>query len=182
MTRLPDLHLPLPRSGRVEWLGLSAERRSVIQVVDAAFARAGEGLDGDHHGKRRGGLSRRQVTLLQAEHLPVIASLLGQRSVSPTQLRRNVVVSGFPVLALIGRRFRVGGAVLEGTMACTPCARMDETLGPGGFLAVVGHGGICARVVGDGSIAVGDTVGDLEALSPTPGAVFAAILQGMSGG
>ena len=92
----------------------------------------------------------------QAEHLPVVAALAGLPDVSPMTLRRNLVVSGLPLVALKGRRFRIGEVVLEGTGPCDPCSRMEDALGPGGYNAMRGHGGLCARIVSGGRIAVGD--------------------------
>ena len=83
---------------------------------------------------------------------------MGRREPKPAALRRNVVVSGIPLVALKGRRFRIGGVLLEGTDDCDPCSRMEAALGPGGFNAMRGHGGLCARILDGGAIALGDTV------------------------
>ena len=90
---------------------------------------------------------------------------LGSRveAVVPATLRRNLVVSGLPLVALKGRRFRIGEAVFEGTGDCDPCSRMEAALGPGGYNAMRQHGGLCARVIASGSFALGDAV---EPLAP----------------
>lgn len=102
--------------------------------------------------------SKRQVTLIQFEHLAVVASLLGRAEVDPKVLRRNLAVSGINLLALKDRRFRVGEVILAGSGTCEPCSRMEENLGPGGYQAMRGHGGITARVLEGGTIHVGDIV------------------------
>lgn len=156
---LADLMAVLPRSGRVEWIGLRSERRGSITTPREVAAEPGGGLVGDRY---RGRSGKRAVTLLQAEHLPVIAALLGVPAVLPAQLRRNLVISGINLLALRGRRFRIGTVELEGTGPCAPCSRMEETFGPGGYNAVRGHGGITARVVRSGTISIGDAVVAVE--------------------
>ena len=98
------------------------------------------------------------MTLIQAEHLPVIAALLGMDAVDPSALRRNLVISRINLLALKGRRFQVGDAVLSHTGLCQPCSLMEEALGAGGYNAMRGHGGITAAVVEGGRIRVGDSV------------------------
>lgn len=112
------------------------------------------GLTGD----RRDSPGKRAVSLIQWEHLAVIASLMGREAVAPALLRRNIVVSGINLLGLRKAEFRVGGAVLRGTGLCAPCSRMEETLGAGGYTAMRGHGGITAEVVAEGRVGVGDDV------------------------
>lgn len=78
--------------------------------------------------------------------------------VMPAQLRRNLMVEGINLLALKGRRFRIGAAVLEWSGECHPCSRMDEELGIGGYNAMRSHGGITARVIAGAVIRRGDAV------------------------
>lgn len=141
------------RAGRLVGIGLRPARREDVVMIEAAEV-ALSGLVGD----RRARPGKRAVTLIQAEHLPVIASLLGLERVEPAALRRNLVVEGINLLGLRARRFRLGGAVLEGSGLCAPCSRMEETLGPGGYAAVRGHGGITASVVEPGRVALGDAL------------------------
>lgn len=139
--------------GRVVWIGARPGRREPVVPVPFAGIRP-EGLEGD----RRAAPGKRAVTLIQWEHLPVIAALSGFDEVAPETLRRNIAVSGINLLALRNATFRVGRAVLRGTGPCAPCSRMEEALGPGGFNAVRGHGGITAEVVEPGGVALGDAV------------------------
>ncbi|MBP6597194.1 MAG: MOSC domain-containing protein [Arenimonas sp.] len=145
----------LPRPGRVQWIGLRPARDVPMQAVDRVLAEAGRGLQGDRYG---GGSGKRSLTLIQAEHLPVIASLSGLAQIQPATLRRNLVVSGLPLMALKGRRFRIGDVLLEGTAPCDPCSRMEAALGPGGYNAMRGHGGLCARILEGGLIQLGDAL------------------------
>jgi len=148
-----------PRSGKVRWIGLRPAREVAMQEVEVAEAIAGKGLRGDRYASASG---KRGLTLIQAEHLPAIAMLAAQAHLSPATLRRNVVVSGIPLVALKDRRFRIGETLLEGTGECDPCSRMEAALGPGGYNAMRGHGGICARILEGGALRIGDTVTWIE--------------------
>lgn len=153
---LGQLLATLPQTGRVVWIGLRPAVRAPMQIVECARAEAGRGLDGDRWAGRPDGA--RQITLIQAEHLPAIAACVGRQGVEPGLLRRNLVVSGLNLLALKDRRFRIGAAVCAWSGLCQPCSRMETALGPGGWNAMRGHGGITARVLEGGWIRVGDAV------------------------
>ncbi len=152
---LGKLMATLPRKGRVAWIGLRPARKAALKEVDKVEAVAGGGLVGDRYA---GSSGKRGVTLIQAEHLPAIAALSGHASVAPGLLRRNLVIAGIPLVALKGLRFRVGDVVLEGIDSCDPCSRMEAVLGPGGYNAMRGHGGLCARIVEGGTLHLGDAV------------------------
>ena len=148
------------RPGTLCWIGLRPGRRAPMAAVEQALLDPQGGLAGDHYGGRAGGA--RQVTLLQAEHLPVIGACLGRVTVAPELLRRNLVVSGLNLLGLSGRRLRIADAVLEVTGLCHPCSRMEAALGPGGYNAIRGHGGLTARVLEQGLIQCGNAVVRLQ--------------------
>ncbi|HRP71346.1 MAG TPA: MOSC domain-containing protein [Luteimonas sp.] len=154
-TEMYRLMAQFPRAGQVRWIGLRPARDVAMHEVGSAEATAGAGLSGDRYA---GGSGKRGVTLIQAEHLAVIAALSGHAAVAPATLRRNLVVEGIPVAALKGHRFRIGEVLLEGSDDCDPCSRMEAALGPGGYNAMRGMGGLCARILEGGTLRVGDAV------------------------
>lgn len=162
---LPSFMLPIEKKsikyltsqftkpGVVDWIGARPGRRLPLTQVDTVQATAKVGLAGDHYASKGG---KRQVTLILREHITAVASMVGMAEIDPSLLRRNIVVSGINLLALKGKRFRLGTAVLEYTGECHPCSRMEENLGDGGYNAMRGHGGITCRILESGVIGVGD--------------------------
>ena len=145
----------IPQTGKVEWLGVRPSRRAAMSSVNKIEVSESNGLKDDHYSGRD---RKRQVTLIQWEHLDVIASVLAMECITPEILRRNIAVSGINLLALKDQIFRTGQVVLEFTGYCHPCSYIEETLGPGAYNAVRGHGGITARVINGGIINLGDDV------------------------
>lgn len=156
---MAELLSRFPRPGRIEAIVLRPARRA--EVVQAEAAELTEtGLAGDH---ASGG--KRALTLIQAEHLPVVSALAG-RMATPALLRRNLVVSGMKLAALCGARLRLGPeAEVEITGPCAPCSRMEEALREGGYNAVRSHGGWCAAVLRPGLLHAGEPV---TIISPPP--------------
>ena len=141
--------------GTLTWIGLRSERRGQVTPVERAKAIAAKGLEGDHRMDKTPG-SARQVTLISEEFMQQIAHFTGLSTIDPVLLRRNLVVSGINLNALRHQRFQIGEAVFEATALCQPCSRMDAALGKGGVAAMIGHGGLCARILNTGYITVGD--------------------------
>ena len=151
LTPLAEIMSRHAQAGRLAAIGLREARRADMQFVDSAVVTE-SGLAGDH-----GRPGKRAVTLIQAEHLPVIASLVGH-GVTASDLRRNLVISGINLAALRKGAVRIGDVVLTVEGPCPPCSRMEEVLGHGGYNAVRGHGGWYASVAQPGTLRIGDGV------------------------
>lgn len=164
MTDLHTLVRQFPFPGRLDAILLRPARGRPAVRAQACDAVEGFGLEGDRSAKGRGG-GNRQVTLLQSEHLPVVAALLRRADLDPALLRRNLVVSGMNLLAARSLLrdeplyLRLGPeVVLEVNGPCEPCSKMEEVLGEGAYNALRGHGGMTARVVRSGRLEVGQEV------------------------
>lgn len=165
MKTIRELNAPPNVQGRVEAIVVRAAPRDPAHTVPETVALAGIGLADDRLGRRgEAELSTRQVTLIQAEHMAVIAQLARVDAVDPVRLRRNLV-------ALRTAHVQVGDAVLEIMGPCQPCSRMESEIGPGGYAAMRGHGGMTARIISGGAIRVGDAVRAVPPPVPAPAAV-----------
>lgn len=170
------------QAGHITQILLRPARAAPMRAVDSAQALAGRGLVGDRTGDKPavrmagdGAGGKRQITLLQAEHLPVIQALCGLDALPATLLRRNLVVAGLnllaarslfkdaPLLLCLGAADDPAAVLLVITGPCEPCSKMEAALGPGGYNAMRGHGGVTARVLRGGWLRVGAPVGCIPA-------------------
>ncbi|PPD33044.1 MAG: MOSC domain-containing protein [Methylomonas sp.] len=168
MTLLRDLTQQFASQGRIEHIVLRAVRGEPAIVVDEARAEPGRGLIGDRRANavRSGKQStKRELTLFQAEHLPVVATWCGLSELQPSRLRRNLVISGVNLIAMrspfadVVLEWLVGDEVIiQITGPCDPCSKMAAELGLGSYNALRGHGGMTARIVAGGLVRVGDSV------------------------
>jgi hypothetical protein len=138
--------------GRVEALVLAPDAEAPVTLVEEAVAVAGRGLRGDRYADGAGtfasGRPGSALTLIDAAVVDDFPGGLDHR--------RNVVVRGTDLDALIGRDFTLGGARCRGRRRCEPCAHLDR-LNRGGVLRPLVHrGGLRADVLEGGTIRVGD--------------------------
>ena len=103
---------------------------------------------------------------------------IGQEKTTPVHaglFRRNIVVEGIDLRALIGQAFEIGGIAFEGTKHCAPCRYMEHSFGTGALAALKGRGGLRARAKGSGTLQLGAATleteieyNPLEAAEPIP--------------
>ncbi|MFA9269871.1 MAG: MOSC domain-containing protein [Baekduiaceae bacterium] len=141
-------------AGTVEAIVLAPEAEAPVISVDAAVAIAGVGLEGDRYALGRGTFgSGRPGSALTLVDAAVLGELGG-----PVDHRRNVVVRGTDLNALVGRTFRLGEAICHGRRLCEPCAHLDRLNGGGILRPLVHRGGLRADIVTGGEIRVGDAL------------------------
>lgn len=155
MQSIKELQDILPQIGQIELITFRTQKKGEIETTNTLDISIENGIAGDHQSKKG---SKRMVTLIQKEHLDVVGALL-KRKIDIKQTRRNILVSGINLLALHNRLFKIGNdVILKGTGYCVPCSQMETNLGPGGFNAMRGHGGITAEVIQGGTISVNDPI------------------------
>lgn len=152
---------PVRLQGTVVAVHVGAQKTGPLRAVPHVKAVAGRGLEGDRYFDRDGTFSGRpgtgrEVTLVEEE---VVASVRESGiPLEAAETRRNLLTRGVRLDDLVGRRFRVGDAVLEGRRRCEPCAHLESLTRPGVLAALVGRGGLRADVVGGGTIRAGDPI------------------------
>ena len=78
--------------------------------------------------------------------------------------RRNIIISGVYLNALIGKRFFIDDVEFEGIAHCAPCTWMNESMKKGVYKEMIGRGGLRAKVIKSGTISKGNSklISDFE--------------------
>ena len=134
--------------------GRPAGEHPMLVVPAAAECVAGRGIIGDRFFDYRPDY-KGQVTLFAAEVLEALRETFARPYLPATALRRNVVVAGVDLNALIGQRFTLQGVELEGVEECKPCYWMDQAISPGAEAWLRGRGGLRCRILSDGWLRCG---------------------------
>ena len=133
---------------------LAPGRKIPTRSVPSVEAEAGAGLVGD----RYHGTKHRHVTVQALDDLAVAAEVLG-RPVDPALTRRNITLDQGPIPTRPGERMTIGSVELEVVRIAAPCRLLDDWLGPGAMQALRSpRGGTVFRLLGSGTISVGDEV------------------------
>jgi len=152
--------------GTVEAIHIAGEATELPRAVAQARAVAGLGLEGDRYYFGTGTYSKhpgdgREVTLIEAEAIEALARD-AKIELPLGASRRNIVTRGVPLNHLVGRRFRVGEVLLQGTRLCEPCAHLGALAGKGVVPGLVHRGGLRTVIVEEGTINVGDPIRPVE--------------------
>ncbi len=145
---------------------LASESGSPMQSVTEAMLESGRGLVGDRYYSdggtfseklKRKGLGDWEVTLIETEEIDKFNKAM-DLNLSYGDFRRNIATRGVRLNSLVGKRFGVGEVVLEGIRLCEPCAHLASLVAARVLPALVGRGGLRARIVEGGSISPGDHI------------------------
>jgi len=133
--------------------------KAPVETVERVAVTLAGGIAGDWRGAMKGKPYRRQVTLIERSDWEAALAEVG-RSIPWEERRSNLLVDGLDLPQRPGVRLRIGAeVVLEVTRETDPCERM-EALAPGlrAALRPDWRGGVCAMVVAEGAIAIGDVI------------------------
>lgn len=132
----------------------------------------GQGIIGDRYYLGTGTYSPkpdvREITLIESEVLEAIS--IGEPKIpgfkarlEPEDHRRNLTIRGVPLNHLVGKRFRVGEAVLRAARMNFPCKYIEELLGmPGLYEGLLNRSGLNCSIEFGGLIRPGDPISPMD--------------------
>jgi MOSC domain-containing protein YiiM len=158
-----------PIAGHLVSIYIAPAAGSQMQSLADVRAVPGRGLEGDRYFGGNGAFSSHtvpgrevtEVTLIESEVIEYLRENCGI-DVAAADSRRNLVTRGVALNELIGRDFEVGEVRLRGASLCEPCVSLVKSPENKHLLrALVHKGGLRARILSPGRIAIGDPVGEV---------------------
>ena len=122
--------------------------------VDAIDCLAGHGIRGDRFYDYKHDY-KGQITFFSQEVFERLRAAFPHVPKSAGALRRNVIVSGVDLNALIGEEFELQGMRFRGTAHCRPCYWLDQAFAPGTEAWLKGNGGLRAQILTSGRLTTG---------------------------
>jgi len=148
--------------GKVISIQIAPDGGAALASVEKVNAVAGQGLEGDRYFLRKGTYSKkhkpsREATFIEAEALEGLGREY-ELELSSLESRRNITTRGVALNHLVGKTFRVGGAVFKGLELCEPCGHLEQMTGRQVRAGLVHRGGLRAEILESGLISIGDGV------------------------
>jgi MOSC domain-containing protein YiiM len=152
--------------GKVISIQITPEGAAALASVEKVNAVAGLGLEGDRYFLRKGTYSNkhkpsREATFIESEALEALSRDYGLE-LSALESRRNIATRGVALNHLVGRTFRVGGALFKGLELCEPCGHLEQLTGRQVKAGLVHRGGLRSEIIETGMVRVGDSIDVIE--------------------
>jgi len=125
--------------------------RAPVTEVDQIECVAGKGIVGDRFFGYKDDY-KGQATFFSFEVYEALCQKFGTNDKSPAAFRRNIVVRGADLNALIGQEFEFGSVHFLGTEEAKPCYWMEQAFCEGAEKALEGNGGLRVKILSDGTI------------------------------
>jgi len=152
--------------GNVVSIQIVPDGGASLVSAEQVKAVAGQGLEGDRYFHKTGTYSKkhdpsREATFIEAEALEALGRDYGLE-LSPLESRRNMTTRGLALNHLVGRTFRVGGALFKGLRLCEPCGHLEQLTGRQVRAGLVHRGGLRTQILETGMVRVGDSFEVIE--------------------
>lgn len=149
-------------NGTILSIHITPEEGGEIQDVQRAELLPGDGIRGDRYFGRTGGDPAKELTLVESEQVEHVNAESGLQ-LDPAATRRNIVTRGVSLNDLVGKRFQVGEALVQGIDLCEPCSYMSGMLAadlsePEIIKLLTHRAGLRAQILDGAVVRVGDPI------------------------
>jgi len=142
-------------------IGIASINNKKINNVESIEVIENKGVVGDRHFKEYND-PYCQLSLIESESIDYYNSKYGL-NISYLDFRRNIVTKGIQLNNLVGKKFLIGNAKVEGIDLCRPCRHLTEVLNQDNIIKeFLRKGGLRCQVLSSSKINIGDRIKVLD--------------------
>ena len=142
---------------KVYKLGITSDNNKKIQEVNSIEVIANKGVVGDRHFKDYND-PYCQLSLIESDNIDYYNIKYGL-NIPYIDFRRNIITKEIDLNNLIGKKFFIGEAEVEGIDLCRPCRHLTEMLNEKNILKeFLRKGGLRCRILTTSQINIGDKI------------------------
>ena len=157
--------------GKLLYIHIASASAETMQELSVAELIKNKGIRGYRYFKGNGKYSNipdiRDITIIEKEVLDALEQNqppLQEKPIilKPIEHRRNLTTSGVPLNYLVGKKFKVGDAILFGGRLNFPCKYLADLLKKPLVLPLYNRSGLNCSIVKGGIIRKGDQIIQIE--------------------
>ena len=138
-------------------IGITDKNNKKINEVKAIEVLENKGIVGDRHFDEFND-PYCQLSLIESENIDYYNTKYGL-NISYVDFRRNIITKEIELNNLIGKKFFIGKAEVEGIDLCRPCRHLTEMLNQKNILKeFLRKGGLRCRILTSSQINIGDMI------------------------
>ena len=142
-------------------IGITDKNSKKINEVKAIEVLENKGIVGDRHFDEFND-PYCQLSLIESENIDFYNSKYSL-NIPYVDFRRNIITKGIRLNDLIGKKFLVGNAKVEGIDLCRPCRHLTEMLSQQNILKeFLRKGGLRCQILSSSMINIGDNIKVLD--------------------
>tara|TARA_B100001059_G_C17413996_1_gene369879 strand:- start:61 stop:507 length:447 start_codon:yes stop_codon:yes gene_type:complete len=142
-------------------LGITTYNNKEINEVDSIEVETNKGVIGDRHYKDFND-PYCQLSLIESENINYYNTKYGL-NISYINFRRNIITKGIKLNNLVGKKFLIGNAKVEGIDLCRPCKHLSEILNQNNIIKeFLRRGGLRCQILSSSKINIDDEIKILD--------------------
>tara|TARA_B100000686_G_C16520375_1_gene826900 strand:+ start:128 stop:574 length:447 start_codon:yes stop_codon:yes gene_type:complete len=142
---------------KVIQIGICKKSSEKIHEVQAVEVISGKGIVNDRHFDDHND-DKNQITLIEKENIDHYNNE-ANTNISYIDFRRNIVTAGIKLNDLIGKKIKIGSALVEGVDLCKPCKHLQEMIGQSDLVKkFLLKGGLRCKIISSGKIQKNDQI------------------------
>jgi len=143
--------------GKVIQIGICKKSSEKIHEVQAVEVISGKGIVNDRHFDDNND-DKNQITLIEKENIDHYNNETNT-NISYIDFRRNIVTTGIKLNGLIGKKIKIGSAIIEGVDLCKPCKHLQKMIGQNNVIEkFLLKGGLRCKIISSGNIQKNDQI------------------------